>query len=291
MKKEIPFHWDSPQEELFSKLKNILSSTPVLTFYDAKKPVIISCDASQSGLGTLLLQDGKPVAYASRALSSTETRYAQIEKELLTVVFAFTKFHQYVIVESDHKPLEAILKKSLAAAPLRLQRMSLQLQKYSFTLHYKPGKEMILADTLSCAYITDCPTSQSSFEEELACMVHMVLSNAPFTDAKLEEVRKATSEDMTMRLLQTTIQTGWPDKISETPAELKAFWTYRDELSEVDGILLKGEKILIPQSLRSDMLNRIHSTHLGVIKCKERAKDVLFWPGMGRQIEETVCYM
>ena len=115
MKKEIPFHWDSPQEESFSKLKNILSSTPVLTFYDVKKPVIISCDASQSGLGALLLQDGKPVAYASRALSSAETRYAQIEKELLAVVFAFTKFHQYVyskdvIVESDHKPLEAILK-------------------------------------------------------------------------------------------------------------------------------------------------------------------------------------
>ena len=169
--------------------------------------------------------------YASRALSSAETRYTQIEKELLAVVFAFTKFHQYIYskdvnVESDHKPLEAILKKSLAAAPPRLQRMLLQLQKYSFTLHYKPGKEMMLADTLLRAYIKDCPTSQSTSEEELAYMVHMVLSNAPFTDAKLEKVRKATSEDTTMRLLQATIQTGWPDKISETPAELKAFWTY-----------------------------------------------------------------
>ena len=77
-------------------------------------------------------------------------------------------------------------------------------------------------------------------------MVHMVLSNAPFTDAKLEEVRKATSEDTTMQLLQATIQNGWPNKISETPAELKPFWTYRDELSEADGIVLKGEKILIP---------------------------------------------
>ena len=141
---------------------------------------------------------------------------------------------------------------------------------------------MILADTLSRAYITDCPTSQSTFEEELACMVHMVLSNTPFTDAKLEEVRKATSEDTTKRLLQTTIQTGWPDKISETRAEFKAFWTYRDELSKADGILIKGEKILIPQSLRSDMLNRIHSTHLGVIKCKKELKMYFFglvWEG------------
>ena len=129
------------------------------------------------------------------------------------MVFPFTKSHQYVyskdvIVKSDHKPLEAILKKSLAAAPPRLQRMLLQLQKYSFTLHYKPGKEMILADILSHAYIEDCTTSQLALEEELACMVHIVLSNTPLSDAKLEEVRKAMLEDTTMRLLQTTIQTG-----------------------------------------------------------------------------------
>ena len=72
-----------------------------------KKPVTITCDASQSGLGTLLLQDNKPIAYASRAITDPETRYVQIEKELLAVVFSFTRFHQYVYgkevkVESDH---------------------------------------------------------------------------------------------------------------------------------------------------------------------------------------------
>ena len=83
--------------------------------------------------------------------SLVQTHYAQIERELLAVVFAFTNFHQYVysknvIVKSNHKPLKAILMKSLAAVLPRLQRMLLQLQKYSFTLHYKPGKEIILAD-------------------------------------------------------------------------------------------------------------------------------------------------
>ena len=158
--------------------------------------------------------------------------------------------------------------------------MLLQLQKYLFTLHYKPGKEMILADTLLHACIKDCTMSQSTLEEELACVVHMVLSTAPFSDDKLEEVRKAMSEDTALRLLQTTIQTGWP--------ELKEFWTYQDELSKADGRVLKEEKILIPQS-RSDMLNRMHTSHLGEIKCKERAKDVLFWPGIGKQAEETIA--
>ena len=106
--------------------------------------------------------------YASCALSCAETRYVQIEKELLAVVFSFTKFHQYVyskdvIVESDHRPLEAIMKKALAAAPSRLQQMLLHLQKYShtFTLHYKPGKWKVLADTLS--RYDQCVTAYSAF--------------------------------------------------------------------------------------------------------------------------------
>ena len=84
------------------------------------------------GLGACLMQDGHPVAYASRSLTPTEVQYAQIEKELLAIVFAMEKFETYlygrkVLVESDHKPLEAIFKKSLLSAPKRLQRMLLRL--------------------------------------------------------------------------------------------------------------------------------------------------------------------
>lgn len=152
LKREVTFEWGPPQDKAFQEIKQTLSVTPVLAFYDVTKPVVITCDASKSGLGAALLQENKPIAYASRALSDAETRYAQIEKELLAVVFAFQKFHQYVYgkdthVESDHKPLEMIVKKPLAEAPPRLQHMLLQLQKYSFNLKFKPGTEMVLADT------------------------------------------------------------------------------------------------------------------------------------------------
>ena len=83
--------------------------------------------------------------------------------------------------------------------------MLLQLQKYSSALHYKPGKEMVLTDTLSRAYNDKCATTQSTLKEDLACMVHMVLSNVPFSDAKLEKVEKVTAEDTTMRFLQTML--------------------------------------------------------------------------------------
>ena len=99
------------------------------------------------------------MAYASRALTQTETHYAQIEKELLTIVFGCTRFEAYIYgrrdvrVESDHQPLETIMKKPLYKAPRRLQRMLLQLQKYDVTIQYKKGQLMHLADTLSRAHL------------------------------------------------------------------------------------------------------------------------------------------
>ena len=115
------------------------------------------------------------------------------------MVFAFQKFHQYTYgkeahVESDHKLLEMIVKKPLAEAPPRLQRMLLQLQKYSFDLKFKPGREMVLADTLSRAYIPKDP-ADSSLEEELECAVHLITENAPISDVRLDEIKQMTKTD------------------------------------------------------------------------------------------------
>ena len=106
----------------------------MLAYYNVSKPVIVQSDASEAGLGACLAQEGRPVAFASRFLSLAEMNYAQIEKELLSIVFACEKFHQYfygqqaVTVESDHKPLEYIWKKPLSKTPPRLQRLMLRLQ-------------------------------------------------------------------------------------------------------------------------------------------------------------------
>ena len=114
----------------------------------------IQVDASQVGLGAALLQNGKPVAFASKALTKTECRYANIEREMLATVFGAERFHTYVYgwsftIESDHKPLESISRKNLADTPAQLQCMMLCLQRYNFTIHYHSGKEMVIPDTLS----------------------------------------------------------------------------------------------------------------------------------------------
>ena len=110
-RKDVPWNWSASQENVFLLMKELVKEAPFPQFFDNNKPLMIQCDASEKGLGAALLQDGKPVAFASRALTHTETRYSQIEKELLAIVFSVEKFDQFtfgrtVHVQSDHKPLE-----------------------------------------------------------------------------------------------------------------------------------------------------------------------------------------
>ena len=173
LRKDVEFQWSHEQDKAFEEIKIILTKNggPVLRLFDVQKSVTISCDASPTGLGGVLLQGGCPVAYASRSLTDAEYRYAQIEKELSAVLFSLERFNQYtygkkVHVESDHKPLEVIVKKPLATAPPRLQRILLRMQKYDYTLEYKPDDNM---------------------EEEIALHVHLVRSSLPVSKPKLEE--------------------------------------------------------------------------------------------------------
>ena len=117
-RKGVQWRWTQVEEKTLQEVKKLVTEAPVLSYYDSE--LTTQCDASQRGLGEALLQNQETVAYASRALTETETRYAQIEKEMLAIVYALEKFNQFtfgrkVTVHSDHKPLEAILKKPLAA--------------------------------------------------------------------------------------------------------------------------------------------------------------------------------
>ena len=156
--KDVEFQWTNTHTTAMEVIKKAVTATPVLCFYDVSKPVTIQCDASETGLGAVLLQEGQPIKYASRALTDTETRYAQIEKELLAILWSCEKFDQYiyghdlVTIESGHEPLRAVFKKDIHKSPKRLQIMCLALQKYNLDVTYKKGSLMYISDTLSRAY-------------------------------------------------------------------------------------------------------------------------------------------
>ena len=156
-RKNVEWHWDDQHAKAWNELMTMISQVPVLAFFDPEKEVTVQCDASQSGLGAVLMQEGKPVHYISRAMTSAEKNYAQVEKELLAIVFACERFDQYVygrsiIVESDHKPLEQIWSKPFHEIPKRPQRMCLRLQKCDVKITYRQGSQLVIADTLSRAY-------------------------------------------------------------------------------------------------------------------------------------------
>uniref|UniRef100_A0A3B1K366 Gypsy retrotransposon integrase-like protein 1 n=1 Tax=Astyanax mexicanus TaxID=7994 RepID=A0A3B1K366_ASTMX len=285
LRSNVEFAWQPAQQQAFDKLKDFCSRPPVLKFFDPALPVEIFCDASSYGLGAVLLQEDQPVAFSSRSLTDTESRYAQIEKEMLSIVHACTKFHHYIFgkhvtVFNDHKPLEDIFKKSLLSTPMRIQRMRLRLQWYDITVKYRKGKDMELPDALSRAQLALSKPEMNDLE----CV--SMISYVSVSDQKYAELQVRTKEELGP--LTQIIQHGWPDHRREVPVPAQPYWDSRSQLAVLDGIVYKGLRIVVPPTMQGNMLKLIHQSHLGMVKSKQRAREVLYWPGMSAEIETIV---
>ncbi|MGH0142006.1 UNVERIFIED_CONTAM: hypothetical protein FKN15_074960 [Acipenser sinensis] len=295
--------WLPQHEAALEQIKHLVSNHPILKYYDVHEEVTLQCDASETGLGAALLQNGQPVAFASRTLTPTEQRYAQIEKECLAIVFACEKFDQYIHgrerinIQSDHKPLETIFKKPLLSAPKRLQRMMLRLQRYQLHVKYKKGKEMHIADFLSRAplplektmhaHTQECVYSiETKLQKEIENIDHA--TNLNFSTQSLNKVKTYTQQDASLQTLQSVITIGWPETKQETPTIIKEYWTYRDELTTQDGIIYKGNRVVIPKAVRSNILTLIHESHCGIEASLRKARDVVFWPNMTHEVKDLI---
>ena len=293
--RDAEFVWAKQHDKAFNEVKKLVVNHPVLKYYDSQEEVTLQCDASEKGLGATLLQNGQPVAFASRTLSPTERKYAQIEKECLAIVFGCERFSQYlsrkekVTVESDHKPLQSIFKKSVLAAPCRLQRMLLRLQRYNLDVTYKPGSQMYLADQLSRAFLPDQGDSEEDFQvfavEVEQMNPHSLLK---VSGERLAQIQKATEQDPALQTLKTTVLTGWPDRRDDVPVQVRDYWNYREEITLHNGILFKCQRIIVPKALRAEITSRVHSSHLGIEACLRKARDVVFWPSMNSEIKEAI---
>lgn len=292
LKKQNSWRWEHGEQKAFGELKEAVGGAGVLALYDVSAPARLSVDASRDALGAVLLQGGRPVEFASRTLTDAQRRYAQVEKELLAIVFACERFHQYVfgkekvIVESDHKPLESIFKKPLMSVPARLQRMMLRLQHYDLVVQYKPGKYMYIADTLSRAPLPDLYSEE--VHKNNLYQVQLIVNSLPMSNDKLSLIKKETKRDSECRKLSEYISLGWPEHKSQVASDLKLYWPFRADFFLVDDVIFKSNLVLIPHALRVEMLKLIHEGHMGIDRCKRRARQVMFWPNMTREIEMYV---
>ena len=181
----------------------------------------IQVDASQVGLGAALLQNNKPVAFASKALTDAECRYTNIEREMLAVVFGAGQFCTYIygwsfMIKSDHKLLESISRKNLADTPAWLQCMMLCLQGYDLTIYYHPGKEMVIPDTLS----RFSPRPGPDLPLDIA------IHHAHIMPIHREAFQQAFANNPGMRALTDLIITGWPKDIKEVPHPPHPYWQH-----------------------------------------------------------------
>ena len=283
IKENNHFTWNSDYQRAFEEIKKSITDKITLTYFDDNKHVTLQVDASTRGLGAALLQDGKPVAFASKALTDVETRYANIERELLAVVYGCERFHTYLFgrsftVQTDHKPLESIHLKHLTSAPPRLQRMLLRLQPYDLKITYVPGKQMLLADALSrLSPEEDHPI------EDMNIQIHEVYTQ--FSKEMLERIKESTSTDPELTTLKQTVYEGWPSDIKQIPKILKPYWSFRDEISIDNGIMTKGQRIIIPTVLQNEILQKLHAAHQGAEKTKLRARSSVYWKNMNNDID------
>ena len=284
LKKDTDFSWNHTYDTAFEQIKEAVISDTTLRYFDPSLPVTIQVDASQVGLGAALLQNGKPVAFASKALTKTECWYVNIEREMPAAVFGAERFHTYVygwsfMIESDHKPLESISRKNLADTPAWLQCMMLCLQGYNFTIRYCPGKEMVIPDTLSWFSPRPGPDLPLDIAIHHACVM---------PDCK-EAFQQAFVNDPEMWALADLIITGWPEDIKEVPHPLHLYWQHWEILTIEDSLVLRGEALIIPPAKRKRTLHQLHQFHQGITKSQFLARGSFFWPGINKAIKEVVC--
>ncbi len=254
LKEDVPFHFDLKEQVAFDHLKQALLKSPFLAFFDtdASVPTFLTTDASGVGLGAVLSQihNGieKPVYFVSRKLHPNETRFSSAELETLAVVWAVERLHQYVYgrkfeIRTDHSALREVLMggRKNSVAPARITRWASRLLPYVFSVSYIKGRTNMVADCLSRLPTQECDDVQA-FDVNIAA----IQGGTP-PCLTLAELSRATAEDGVLQNIINYISTQWPQSVSE---DCQHYFRFRDEFSVLHGLLLRGEKIVVPSCLQ-----------------------------------------
>ena len=302
LEKKNHWTWGSSQINALTQVKKMLTSTPTLAFFDILRPCVVSVDASSYGIGGVLLQecDGKlkPVVFCSRTLTPAEKNYAQIEKELLAAVWTCEKLQKYLMglpsftLQTDHKPLISLINvRDLQDTPIRCQRMLIRLMRFNVHATYIPGVQLIIADTLSRSpqqVNVGLDKEVDRLIQDIDSHIDSVRMSWPASDAKLLQFASESEKDPIINTAIKYTENGWPKYVKNIEQYLKDFYNVRFELSVHQGMLIRGSQIVVPRSLRAEILSRIHDGHLGITKCRERAKQSVWWPGISGEIQQLV---
>ncbi|KAL8621136.1 hypothetical protein ACOMHN_004807 [Nucella lapillus] len=160
--------------------------------------------------------------------------------------------------------------------------------RFNVKAEFTPGKYLIVADALSRGPLKQQVDEISSTEEDVAAHLDLVRASWPSTDKFLEVIASETVKDKVLSAALAHTEKGWPENIGKVEPLLREIFAVRSDLSINKGMLTKGNRIVIPESMRENILNRIHEGHFGITKCRERASQLVWWPGISIDIAKIV---
>ena len=286
------FTWAFAEQEAYELVKKAVAESVPLAYYDPnpQTSTILTTDASGIGLGAVLsqVQDGeeRPVCFISRCLHDQEKKYSASELETLGVIWAVERLHKYLYgrpfeIRTDHIALKSVLmgKVRKDVAPARVVRWATRLLPYHYKVTYVKGKSNVVADGLSRnpSKLNENPTD---LEVGLACIQG---SQPPCVTYK--ELQENTAKDETLSQVRQFLLERWPAKVTDN---LVPYHRCREDLSINDGLILRGDRIVVPVELRYRLLAFAHEGHFGMVKTKQRLRRSYWWPTMDKEAEDIV---
>ena len=284
------FQWTLEMDAAFKDVREAILTSSVLAMFDPALPTVVTSDASDVGIGAVLTQmhpEGeRVVAFASSTLSDAQRRYSVTEREALACVWSVEKWHRYLwgnefVLKTDHQALQTLMtSRGIGRAGMRISRWACRLMEYSFTVQHVKGSTNP-ADGLSRL---PAPVQEASDDDQLVV--------AALTEERAavsgEELKAESRVDPVLGKLKEQIPRAWPRRFSECVPELQPFFRCRDELTVIDDVILRGGRVLVPSKLRTRLVELAHEGHQGIVRTKQRLRDLYWWPGMDQAVEEQV---
>ncbi|PAA85528.1 hypothetical protein BOX15_Mlig018181g1 [Macrostomum lignano] len=289
-KKGAEFVWGAAQEAAFHQLKKLLSSGPIIQPYDRAKETTLTTDASEKAVAAVLTQEGHPVIYFSRRLTQAEARYSNIEREALAIVWAMERARQFLLgkrftLRTDHRPLEFLFgtrQQLPKVANARLLRWAIRLMGFDFAIEYVRGAQIPHADALSRLDFADVPDDQAEAATHHHHLVHWAGESVIGWNELAEETKRDRLLADVMRRIAGNRWSGC------SPAE-RPFKAIRHALTIDDSVVCYGDRPVIPSSLRSRVLELVHSgAHPGASSTRALVRNSVWWPGYCGDVEGFV---